>query len=530
MLLFLGLHAYFEEYEGIFSSFVQGLYTEPCTKDWNVDVHFLLFAWYAELNRLVPEWQVYGLVMLFYNWIALTLLGLALYRLLQINLRRVPLVLWLSLYVVLAADNIVNLSTNRIAFALMAAVIGLAESFRLEGKPVSPQRYALLFAGVLFAALLRSEIVILTTLVCLLLYFLRRRAGYPLLYAAFAAGMLVFVIYNYVIIGHMSEARQIYYFKELDFIMRNNYDYAHLAAPLRFEIDAFYHYIMDREHMTWDFYNAISIRGKETGVLAHFYGLHIDPFLNTLQKAAIEYRRAWYFIAFQVLLATGLLVRDRERRTFWTLHLTLTTLFPVLICFYVVTPLRFLVPYYSAAGIYYFLRYRYAYGPVLRMNVLLGVMVLLVLGYAYSTKQRCAWAAEQTDRSLERIGQLEKKYPGSLPVVINNFNAEKFFPSDPCRVSRHQPVLFQNLYFFMAYDCFLDKWKAACACDPLSLKAKIDYTVEHGNLFVVEPEKLGYLQDYLADKYHVRLKAELLEPFDSELNIYRLTYTATAAP
>jgi len=51
---------HFEEYEGIFSSFVQGIYTTPSIKEWNVDVHLFLCVYKSVFSNHTSIWYYFA--------------------------------------------------------------------------------------------------------------------------------------------------------------------------------------------------------------------------------------------------------------------------------------------------------------------------------------------------------------------------------------------------------------------------------------------------------------------------------------
>jgi hypothetical protein len=512
----------FEEYEGIFSTFVQGVYTTPSIKEWNVDVHFFLYALYAYINQFFPNIQIYGLVLVLYNWISLIFLGLVLYRILLVNLKKLNWFIFILLYIILSVDNIVNLSTNRIAFTFLATAFAYIESNLQENKIIKPSNLLFFILIVLFAALLRFDFAILASIIYLIFSLFNRSVNRYVI-TALVISIVVTVVYN-IVMQYMSEARQIYYYKELDFIMRNNFNYDILSSEKKIEVDAFFHYIFDEIHLTWNFYNDIAVHGKGEGVISLFFGLHFDAFINTFDKSIVEYKMAWYFILYSASAGFMLAFNQNKRMVFWCLHLVAFLMFPLLVCFYVVTPLRFLVPYYSIIGTFYVIIYMNFNRTSTRIKLYLSFVVIIILFFAYNKKKLYSYKQEVFVFNQNKLKRLESLSLDSVPIVINNFDQTKFFPISPMAIVNKQEILFQNLYYFMSYDCFIDKWKEVCNCNPLSLYDKIDYVVKKQNLFIVDEERFNYLCEYFFKKYHMRLQKTFIQKFDEELNVYRLSY------
>ena len=514
---------HFEEYEGIFSSFVQGIYTTPSIKEWNVDVHFFLYGFYAYINQYFPTIQVYGIILLIYNFVSLTFIGFILYRILRINLNNESLWVFIMLYSILSIDNIVNLSTNRIAFVLLAATFGFIESSINQHKKISKIKTIFILCVMLFVSLLRFDFAILASLIYLLLAILHRRFN-RFIFISFFVSISITLLYNFIMMNYMSEARQIYYYKELDFVMRNNYDYKQFTNLQTLEVNAFYHAIFDKVHMTWDFYNSISLRGKDKGFFSLFYGLNTYAFINTFKKSVVEYEAAWYFILFSITSALFLIKKQTGKRLFWITHLIITILFPTLVCFYVVTPLRFLVPYYSILGVFYLCIYLYYFKLDNYVSILSALALIVIAFYAFAAKKNYHQKDEVIINSIKKIEALNVTQNYKLPIIINNFDPTKFFPENPYLQIKKQNVLFLNLYYFMSYDCYIDKWNEACNCDALSLKDKVDYIIAKEALFIIDNSTLEFMINYFKMKYNKNLIANKIEAFDKELNIYKLNY------
>ncbi len=525
IVLFYFYGSYFEEYEGIFSSFVQGIYTTPSTKEWNADVHFLLFSLYAYINQFFPNTPIYGIFLVIYNWLSLTFIGLVLYRILKINLKNYNQIFFICTYLILSVDNITNLSTNRIVFILLAATFSYVESCMNEKKQIDLVKTILIITIMFFATLLRFDFAILAAMIYIILSLLHKSINRFVVFS-FLIAVFVTISYNILMTYTMSEPRQIYYYKELDFIMRNNYNYAQLSLINKMEVDAFYHAIFDRIHFQWDFYNSIAIRGNTKGIISLFFGLHYDAFLNTLSKSIKEYKMAWYFIAFCMFNGSLIIINKKSDRYYWSKHLIIMILFPLLVCFYVVTPLRFLVPYYSIVGIFYTLVLLYYNNSYHYIKQTIFIMLIFVLYNAYIVKIKYDKKEEFVELNTKKLDDLYLKFNENknLPIVINNFNQEKFFPVNCLKKMKKQSVLFQNLYYFMSYDCYIDKWKEVCNCNPLSLSDKIDYVVKNQNLFIIDEERFNYLSEYYSIKYHLKLQKTFIQKFDDELNVYKLSY------
>jgi hypothetical protein len=273
---------YYEAYEGVLSSFVSGIYTKPCINDWNNDVQFLLLSLYARINQFVPNIQLYGIVLFILTFIVISFFGIMIFKVLILISPKKNLCLFLLLYIPFSIDNLLNLSSTRIAFYAILSIIMLFEYYRYLNikKYVIVVVISMLFF--IISCLMRFEIVILVSLFYLIvLYVFKRfyiRAIFP-----FIISLSIFLIYTILISQFATQAKKTAFYKEKQFIDRNDIDYSNLSKNDLLEVEAFRNYhIIDDVHFKLDFYNRISKSNSKIKLTNLLDGVGFSSFFNIM--------------------------------------------------------------------------------------------------------------------------------------------------------------------------------------------------------------------------------------------------------
>ncbi len=511
----------YEDYEGILSSFVHGTYTEHATKDWIMDIHFLLIPLYSFINRVFQNVQIYGIVMVVYNWLSLTFIGLILYRILKVNFKKYNVLLFILIYTLISVDSIVNLSLNRIVVHTTVAVLLFIESRKLERKSIQMLEWTLLILAIILVSLIKAEVAALCCVVFIgVSMFFRRFNRQNLL----PLGISVLIAMSYILYmaNYAPEAKQTFYYKEFDFIDRNNIEYERLSNAQKQEVKLFREYLVtDKQHFTLDFYDQIS--QKKKSILENlFTGTSPKNYVNTLKMATPNFLVAYRFIILYFLASLLLLFTIKEERLKWLLILVILALFPLAVCFYLAAPISFLIPYYLLVGSFAIL---IAIQKGAKFNFILVVLVistLLVLNKEYFDAKKYNLKQKAFSANLEKIKQSSD---GGELLVINTTMYNNYMPIKPLMKLERQKVLFLNFYFLQSNYCFQDAWYKKCNCDPLSLYEKIKYLIDSKSRFVVENETFQVMKKYLSKKYNFQIQKEDIAVFDDNLNVCLISNT-----
>jgi hypothetical protein len=333
--------------------------------------------------------------------------------------------------------------------------------------------------------------------------------------------VFVFLSYNIVIQEFTNEPRKAAYLKEFQFIDRNDICYDKLDSAQHEEVLAFrtYH-LMDKIHFTLKFYDDVSASAHKYKTNDLLQGISVHSFKSMLWSSYWNLHSVWFIVLLYLLTAwlTVFKLYGANKR-YWVLVLFFT-FFPILLCMYVLLPTRFLMPYYAVLSAMHII--------LLLHNNILNRMV-----YLYALIALVLLLREVKDNSIH-YRQLEKTYKQTLShlskmskdkqVVINEIDADKFFEINPFSKRQELNVVFLNLYYLAAFDCYADLWRNKYERDPFSLKDKVDYVIANNYDLIIRKQTLEYLQKYLKGKYNKCIVPENISRFDQELITCKIIY------
>jgi hypothetical protein len=524
LFLFFNIGTFFESYDGLFSSFIQGTYTKQCTVNWNENPHFLLMIIYEYINIEFPHVQVYGIALFLYNWISLTFLGLVFYRLLKINIGNKNMLLFILLYSVISIDSMINLSSSRIVFISMSAIFLYIESCRIEGIDFGKIRWYFITFIIFFVSLIRNEAVILSA-ICYLMLLIYHKRIYKLAFLPLMIASGIFLAYNYSSVHYMSEAKQVFVYKEKEVIDRNNINYNNLTKTQELELMALMKYgITDSIHYTLDFYTSISNSKTKNGLKTYFNGLKPESILNALRNSYGGFFTARYYLIFYILSVLLLLFNFRIIKSGFLWQTLIIAIFPVIVCINTMVPASFLSPYYVIFGCLNLL-ILVAFKEKNNLVSLFAFCMVLLFSYnTLSLKRNYLQADKLFKINSQKLKLLSNEDRFNKPIIINKIDIYKFYPVNPLDRLPQQNVVFLNAWLTGAWDFYIQAWGEICNCNPLSLKAKTDYMVGTQNLFITDDISFNFMNTYFESKYHVRLIKTDIGVFDNELKISKIEY------
>lgn len=524
VVVFFAFGVSFEAYESLLSSFVQGVYTKPDIYDWNLDWHFLLFPLYAKLNNYFPTIQLYGLILLFYNCICIAVAGLLLSKFIDLIIddNRNKIILFVGLFSIVLIDNFINLNSTRIVFLSIFTLFGWLEYYRITKHPISFKMRVIMVLLILYLTLIRMDAVFLSSLIYIVYLVLHKRFHWFSLLPLIISASFLFS-YVFYIIPNADEARQAFYYNELDVIDRDNVDYTKLTALQSLEVDALRtHLVFDKEHFTTDFYNTISDSCKDVTRLVN--GFNINDVITTLKTSIIHYLSYWYFIFFAAFPVFFLIHKIREKRWLWLIHLFISVFLPVFVCMYVITPPRFLVPYYITIGCLNVLLYLRYIGFNKKILFFIFFILFFEIIIAFLIKRTNVQQEANFRKTIHNIHSLALNKNSKGPIIVHQLDLEKFFPVNPLLKVDRQNLQFLNFYYFNSYDCYVNNWKDICQCNGLSLKEKLDYIVQNDNLFIINQKEFEFLEKYISEKYHQKLVQKETSKLDEFLIVCKIKY------
>lgn len=515
------LGTYFEEYEGLFSSFVKGVYTRPVIYGTDVNVHFLIMKIYFYLNQFFNTIQLYGYILICYNWICITLAGLIIYRIFSINLKQKSVLLFILIYLFVGADSLLNLSTTRIALIGAFALVGYIESVKSENNKFTKLNLLIIILIAFFLALLRAEVVFIAAIIHIIVLIVYKKfhlLTLPLLFF----GFLVFFSYYIIMTTVEKEPKMVYYTHEKDLVDRSNLHYDDLSIH-SLDLKAFLEYgISDKEIFTEAFYKSAELKG---GILSILNGFSIIAFTNTIDKSISSFLNSKFYIILYIYMCLFLLYFSNSNKFKIFTMLIAGLLFPFLVCLNTIAPLRFIVPYFTAItvlNIFILLHYK----PQKKSWI---ITILIITNYfIIYNNSSLSIKYKQIDNKFEKnmlqLKTISNTEENKNPIIINNFNLEKFFPINPLRKIDKQNVLILNLYLLNSYEFYIQKWNEICHCNSLSFKDKIIYIATNQNLFICDQRSVDFTKYYVKTKYNMNITFNKLNTFDNDLYIYTLSF------
>lgn len=527
-LFFIG--TYFEDYEGIFSALIQGVYTKPATAWWDVTNHFLILYIYEIFVKILPDYNVYGIILFIYNWICLSVAGLVLYRVLKVNLLKYSIPLFILLYSILTIDTFVNLNSTRQAFIFTAIVFSYIESRRFEGKILKFNEWVWISFFMFFISLLRFEAALLFTLIYTFIIILHNRFIKWVFIPLILSG-LVFFSNKVLITNHSSEAKKVFIYKERQIFDRDNIDYKKITEAQKLDVKAITEYgIIDKENFTLRFYDSISKYKSSYGISYLLDGFNLDSFITAFENSIIEFYLARYYILFFILSAFYMVFQINVKKKKFVFQVLSLFALPILMCFITIVPLRFLAPYFSILGVLNILTGLQKASKNASIFILLTcILVSIIMVFnAFEAKKKYVEDTIKYRTITQKLLILNKDQADKKPIIIHNFFDKNYFPIRPLDRLSRQNALFLNFYFFTTEDFIIESWKNVCECNPLSVKEKVDYVVSNKNLFLIDDKSFSFMFIYFKSKYGIELYRTQVSRFDNELKVCKLNYKNTS--
>lgn len=523
-ILFYFLGSYFEAYEGALSSFVHGMYTNPFTSYYDINNHFLTMSIFEYLTPFFPKIMVYGVVMYVYNFLTLTLLGILLYRILKINVSNNWFLPFLFMYVFIAIDNIINLSSTRISILISVGVFCYIESIRFELKSIGNVKSMLLFLVFVFACFMRPEAVLLISLIYTFIIIIFKRFYLKSL-TFISISVLIFMSFIFVINNFSSEAKQVFIFKEKEILDKNNFKTSGLEDGVSLDLLAFIQYgITDKEHFTLKFYDEISKFNTKNGISSILEFVKNRTYLNTLKHTIAESKSVWYYLIFFILTALLLIKIKTRIRNQFIIYFIFILVVPFIVCINTIVPLRFLIPYFSVLSCVNIILYLYYNNLDIKISMLCLIVLLLTLFSSIQQRKKYLHTDFIYNKTAKKLSTLNNTTNLKTPIIINIIDYEKYFPVNPLQKVDKQNALFLNFFYHGAYDFYIKSWKDVCHCNTFSIKEKMDYIVAKKNLFLISDDSFDFMKLYFEKKYQLHLYKSEVRKFDDELNVCFVNY------
>lgn len=481
VLIVVTHHSFLEELESGISAFIAHEYA-PLSDDYALlDANFLIMPLMSYVNSFFKGFQLYG----YFVFIVTFISGLVLLDVLKkvsVAFRKSFLPIGL-VFILFQLPNLISLSITRATFFLG---VSLLVSFHLK---IYSKRYHVIIylLGIVF----RLDMMVILCIGYLIAdIIISRRVKLRTTLLA-ASAVFTFAAYNTLISNYASEPFKAFYYYELDFVDRDNIDYVRLNESQRLIVEMGKNGVIDENLFSQNFIESILYLKSSflTNVL-----LSPELFLNVFRHSLDALEKSRWLILFCFLLLMMQFIRKKKANR---LLFTFLFLFPLLICFYISLPNRFVFPYYSFLSIFLIFSSE-------RKSQVAGLVCItfIVAQYCLSTLSSYRQMVTQFDITMQQTEQLEKTH--GLPLIFENAFYSRFVFMNPNIAYRYtgNDYLFLNIAFFQAFDNYQASWRKYDCKNPLSIKDKVVTAQALGKpiLFFSEERHQSYLQ-YLSKRY-----------------------------
>ncbi len=509
MIAHLYLPCTLENYEKYFSVLASGTYTDYGIKDYDADVHFLLFSVYATINKLFPQIQVYGYIIIGYNILSLTLFGSVLFYIIRKQFSSSILVITFPvIFLAISSYQIVNLSSTRIVFIACFSLFYLIHNNLI----VSKNRNLLLFLIFLFLSLIRIDATLLASIIFLLVsVFLNKIRMQQLI--PFIVSFSVFISFNVLLSSSQREDKKVYYYRELDLFDKDNIDYHYITTKDSLYISLLTNYsIMDINHFKMDYINKL-MKTKSSGFINSFINLKLFAFTFLYSLTDIYYARWLILLCFALVVISIIYFRSSFK---YIALLLILFIFPFLLCFYISVPLRFIEPYY--------ILYITLLSIFLKEKVyFFAILILIILSYN-NIKISSEKYKIKASNFLINYNYLLAKSNNNKPIVIESIEMSDFFSPNPLFNLKNTNAIFLNFGFLNSYDCYKSSWEKKCNCNPLSLIEKLEYISRNNIEFILKDEETIIYQKYMKLYWNRVIRFEKIEHVNGQINSYKILF------
>lgn len=520
-ILFLVLgFAFYEDYESILASITYGNFGHLGFKDWYLDVHLLLLPLYAEINSLIPFTNVFGMVNILLNFSVLLFLAHTMIRvgkLLKIkNLQFfVPF-----LILIIGVENLIHLNSTR---PTVIFTITLILSIIIDKKENKPNSYASWFCLIILCfifCLIRQDAVLLTS-IFLLIISAQLKIFDPKILFIVLFSILSFTAYNFIINQSDNEAFKVFYYKEFDLMERANFNRDKLSDLEQLELYAIREFhIIDNNNLTMEFVNNITEQNKD-GYKNLFNGIGIQQYINTLKNSVDYFIKLKYHILFLLFIGLLQITRISSHKIRDSLILFSIVILPITACLYVVTPERFLNPYYTLfIFAYLFLNLSTIKNTKVVYSSLLLFFTITSINHTLTIVEYNSFA-KRNKRNLEKIKTLETKHNADL--VIDFMYLDHFIP---IQVFQNKPDIessFLNMGFFNSFYFFKDIWEQNCQGEADNLNKKFKCMSNNGISFASNENRMDFYKLLLQEKYKSNISFQKIDSINDRVNIYSIT-------
>jgi hypothetical protein len=412
------------------------------------------------------------------------------------------------LVLVLLTPNLLALSTTRNAMLVFTVfAIKYYKNFRFSWKNT------LIFTS---ALILRLDAILLLSFFFAIILIVKDWEIKLKYLAPYLISLLTYGVFNIYLKLFASESYQTFYFYELELFDKINFSLNQVSKEDALQL---YYYvfsgIINDQVFTLDFYKRV-VDTNYNHIINSFFNLRL--FLNTFMSSIEEILLAKNMILLSFISLIILLAKRKPTLRFKTIFIILFNI-PVIACFYIILPNRFLSPYYSIISIIYIFCIAVYYQP---RPISLFALIMVAFSCSYNNVrlnyEKVVYNQKIYENTISKVKSINTKYPEKKLFTGNIIGGDyMFIPFKASSRTFKTNIHFINYFLFSTLDSFKDEWKEICNCNPYSLKEKLEYIANTHSLILIDEKMTVTYSKYYRELYNQELVFKEIDPEIEEL-------------
>ncbi len=476
-----------EDYESIISAIVAQEYFH-ISKDmgfWEINVVIIPFiSW---VNSFFPGVQLYG----YYIFFITALVGfLGVHLIIDFkNINRNKKFLISLSFIIFYSINLINLQSTRVAVILIFIFL-----IHYTFNTLSKFKLVLIF---IMSIVLRIDAVVLLSLSYVVINFIMNKHRKVRVWFPFIISFTLLLFLNFAVSNFGNEGVKKFYYYEIELSEKQNIDFQSLTKENKLILDYWYSHIVFDEN----FYKTSFIKEIIAVDEGHFVNNLISPklYMNTLLRSTPEISEIKLLLIFSFLLIFLNFMFLKKLR--FKLLLLYLFFFPLVICFYISIPTRFLYPYYTTLILFCIILI-----PCQKKVIVSLLIPILFIIISYGSKLNYEYSNQKNafHTTMNKVNKLSKTYGKDLFIEGFHDRSWNFTTSDIKYVYQGNHVHFINFAYFQYFDFYKNDWaNVNQAINYESILEKIQYLEKTNQPFIIDNE--SYIQvykNYLFERYY----------------------------
>lgn len=319
--------------------------------------------------------------------------------------------------------------------------------------------------------------------------------------APYIISVLTFVLFNFYLKIFASESYQTFYFFELEVFDKINFSLDQISKDDALQLYYFvFSGIINDQVFTLDFYKRV-VDVNYNHVINSLFNIRL--FLNTFISSIEEILLAKSIILFSF---AGLVFTLVKKGPALKTKATFTILFfiPIIACFYIMLPNRFLSPYYSIISIIYVFCLAKHYQPrPISLFTFIFIAALCSYNNVLLNNKIVVYNHKIYENTISKVKLINKKHPERLLFTGNIIGGKyMFIPFKASSKTFKTNIHFINYFHFSTLDSYKNEWDKICNCNPYSFKEKIEFIFHTNSLILLDKKMSETYREYYKKLYH----------------------------